>query len=439
MGSGQQINTEELKRRTSFGSKNNDSCGVFDQKSYHHSTSIHPDLVVEYRPLEIMKVLFSVCGDPQGLSPANWTAQQVKDFNIFFDSLSQLDKITKEIFENLYCKTQLDREWFQDKNSILCQILEQFNDFFVRSIEPLGSGEFNLADLMLLGTTQRIFRFLLMQNYRENNISELTQWFTKMTQIKEFRQTFGVAKFCVGSIDDLYQFSSAAEDKSRKKRQLPKEDESDQMPKESQTVQVMFPREGSTVSTEDKLFDLENFKQKLRSYFDPNDEAAFRNNQPLKESLENFNHDVHQVFVLEADQEYLPEEGFGGFEFISKFQKSEEKYLLFMYFYQVSGKQPLADLRNSEISYHEISESEKVDQEYCESVTQSENEQDDEDDEDKVIKMTGLLICEDSEKLREIRESVMIFFTEHKGLEARIQIDKVLFKKQQILKDFLII
>lgn len=412
---------------------------MFDPKTYHQSTSIHSDLIVEYRPLEIMKVLFAICGDPRGLSPTNWTAQQVKDFNIFFDSLSQLDKITKEIFENLYCKTKLDREWFQDKNSILCEILQQFNDFFVRSIEPLGSGEFNLADLMLLGTTQRIFRFLLMQNYRENNISELTQWFTKMTQIKEFRQTFGVAKFCVGSIDDLYRFSSASKDKSRKKRQPPNEDDSSQKPQKSQDAKVLSPREESAASIEDDSFDLEKFKQRLRGYFNPENKGAFKNSQPLKDMLEDFDHETYQVFVVEADQEELPEEGFSGFEFISKFQNSGEQFLFYFYLYKETGKEELADQRNSEISYNEIWGSEKVDHEYFESVTQSENEQDYEDDEDKVTKMRGLLICEDSEKLREIRESVMIVFTQHEGLQARVKIDKTLFKKQQIVKDFLII
>ena len=392
-----------------------------------------------------MQLLFDVCGDPQNLSPSKWTPQQIKDFEIFFDSLNKLDQITKEIFENLYCKTQLDRVWFQDKNSILCEILEQFNDFFVRFIAPLGTGDFSLADIMLLGTTQRIFKFLLIQNYRENNISELTQWFRKMTSIKEFKQTFGVAKFCVGSIDDLYQFNSGSKDKNRKKRSYINEDAMVEQSVEDQNQKILSPRENSVISLEDDHFDLMKFKDLLKGYYEVGNEELYRNSKPLKKALENFDNELFKVYVVEADKDDIPEEGLGSLEFISKFGESGEKYVFYLYLYQQKNKRANLGLRNSEISYNEVSESEpemeKIENDYCESITQSENEQcyDYDCDNDQDIRMKGLLICQESEKLKEIREGVMMVFNKYEGVQARLKIEKILFKNKELIKDFYII
>jgi hypothetical protein len=432
------------KRRKSFTGKNHDKIITLEESSYNKVTSIHLDY--EYRPLHIMKVLLDLCGDPHDLSPSKWTPQQIKDFEIFFDNLSKLDKITKEIFENLYCKTKLNREWFQDKNSILCEILEKFNDFFVRFIPPLGTGSFSLADIMLLGTTQRIFKFLLIQNYRENNISELTQWFRKRTSIKEFKQTFGVAKFCVGSIDDLYRFNSGTKDKARKKRSQANEDILVKQSIESQNQKVLSPRENSVISQDDDTFDLKKFKKDLRNYFDSSKQETFKNNKSLKKRLENFDNELLSVFIVDADQDDIPEEGLKGFEFISKFRESGEEYLFYLYLYQQKcSKRGTIGRRIYENSSNEISESEpeieKLDHEFCESNVQSENEQfyDFDNDNDQDTLMRGLLICKESEKLKEIREGLMLLFRKYDGVKARLKIEKTLFQNQKLIKDFCII
>lgn len=434
---------ENFKRRTSDGSGGR---GVkakgFDETTYNKCTSIHSELTCEYTPLEIIKLLFYHCGDPRKLSPLHWSAQEIKDFNIFFDSLAKLDKITKEIFGNLYCKTKLNREWFQEKNSILCVILEQFNEFIVRSMAPLGTKEFNLADLLLLGTTQRIFKFLLIQNYRENNISELTQWFSKMTQIKEFKQTFGVAKFCVGSIDDLYQFNGSSRDNSRKRRNVHEEDR--QVP-ESQEDLGRTP-EGKAKEIEnfedDESFSLAKFKAMAKNYLDPENSKAYSNADIVKNYLENFD-DAYEVFVMEDEQDEPPEEGLSGFNFISKFQDSKSKdFFFYIYLYKERLKRTTIGRRESDTSDHENFESdtEKGYHELLESANQSErSEQDDEDYEDQTLMMKGLLISKKCEELREIREGVMMVFQKFEGLQARVVIEKSLLKNNKSIVEHLII
>jgi hypothetical protein len=343
-----------------------------------------------------------------------------------------------EIFKNLYCKTKLNREWFQEKNSILCVILEQFNEFLVRSIPPLGIKEFNFADLMLLGTTQRIFKFLLIQNYRENNISELTQWFSKNTQIKEFKQTFGVSKFCVGSIDDLYQFNGSSRGNSRKKRVHQMEEKTETQSGEPQGKSPPQQLLEAKTFLEDDTFDLMKFKTIIKNYFDPGNEKCYMDWQICKDYLENFN-DTFEVFLIEGEQDEVPEEGLSGFNFIPKFKEHECNLFLYLYLYSENKKRMTIGRRQSETSDHDISESEN-ERGYFESANQSEkSEHEDEDDEDKALLMGGLLITQKCEKVKEIREGIMMVIHQLEGVQARITIEKSFLKNKKNIKDSLII
>ena len=409
---------------------------------YNRMTSLQYNNYIEKRPLEIIKILFRICGDPQKLCPTLWSSDQKKDYIYFFESLYMLDQTSIEIFQNLYTKTHLDRVWFQKKNSLLCKYLEQFNEDFVRLTAPIGNGIFEIADILLLGTLQRLFKFILMKNYRENNISELTLWYIKMSQLKEFKQSFGVAKFCAGSIDDLYKFDSDSKLKNRKKKvQKIHKDFLNEDQMEEQSEKSCSDSEKFFIF-EDGNFDLIVFKDAIKDYFNQEKDELFKNPELPMTLLSNFDSEKMSVFMINRDTDNVPEEGLEGCDFLEEFKNSGEIFLFFLFLYKKSNKRDTINHRISNGSEDELTDYD-IDRENDEysSANQSESEQyEDENLEDsRDMRLRGILIYEPSEKLKKIREGLMMVFNQFEGAQAKTCIERIFFKTQIMDKHWVII